>query len=117
MSYTPTEWKTGDAITAEKLNNMESGIVGAGRAFLVPVTVNPNNSTTLQKTCGEIKAAIMGGSIVYVEIIRTVDGQTLCVQLLPEYSAFNDGGGCEITVNGVQLFANTDNDYPTDGGR
>lgn len=27
MSYTPTEWKTGDVITAEKLNNMESGIV------------------------------------------------------------------------------------------
>lgn len=30
MSYTPTEWKTGDVITAEKLNNMESGIAGAG---------------------------------------------------------------------------------------
>lgn len=27
MSYTPTDWKTGDVITAEKLNNMESGIV------------------------------------------------------------------------------------------
>lgn len=27
MSYTPTEWKTGDVIAAEKLNNMESGIV------------------------------------------------------------------------------------------
>lgn len=30
MSYTPTEWKTGDVITADKLNNMESGIVNAG---------------------------------------------------------------------------------------
>lgn len=26
MSYTPTTWQTGDTITAEKLNNMESGI-------------------------------------------------------------------------------------------
>lgn len=26
MSYTPTNWQTGDTITAEKLNNMESGI-------------------------------------------------------------------------------------------
>ncbi len=27
MSYTSTDWKTGDVITAEKLNNMENGIV------------------------------------------------------------------------------------------
>lgn len=29
MSYTPTNWQTGDTITAEKLNNMESGIEAA----------------------------------------------------------------------------------------
>lgn len=29
MSYTPTTWQTGDTITAEALNNMESGIAGA----------------------------------------------------------------------------------------
>lgn len=28
MSYTPTNWQTGDTITAEKLNNMEGGIEG-----------------------------------------------------------------------------------------
>lgn len=27
MIYEPTEWKTGDIITADKLNNIESGIV------------------------------------------------------------------------------------------
>lgn len=26
MAYTPTNWKTGDVITAVKLNNMEGGI-------------------------------------------------------------------------------------------
>ena len=26
MTYTPTEWKTGDVVTAEKLNKMEQGI-------------------------------------------------------------------------------------------
>lgn len=29
MSYTPTEWKTGDIITADKLNHAETGIVEA----------------------------------------------------------------------------------------
>lgn len=28
--YTPTVWKTGDIITAEKLNNIEEGIANAG---------------------------------------------------------------------------------------
>lgn len=28
--YTPTVWKTGDVITAEKLNKIEEGIAGAG---------------------------------------------------------------------------------------
>lgn len=27
MAYTPTEWETGDVITAAKLNNIENGIV------------------------------------------------------------------------------------------
>jgi hypothetical protein len=27
MAYTPTDWKTGDVITAEKLNNIENGVV------------------------------------------------------------------------------------------
>ena len=38
MSYTPTEWQTGDTITAEKLNNMESGIAAVnqpGEAFVM----------------------------------------------------------------------------------
>ena len=30
MSYTPTEWATGDTVTAEKLNKIEGGIASAG---------------------------------------------------------------------------------------
>lgn len=34
MSYTPTEWKNGDIITAAKMNNIEQGIVdAAGGSF------------------------------------------------------------------------------------
>lgn len=36
MSYTPTTWQTGDTITAEKLNNMESGIA-ANAGYLIPL--------------------------------------------------------------------------------
>lgn len=36
MAYTPTEWATGDIITAQKLNKMEQGIAGAGLQLYGP---------------------------------------------------------------------------------
>ena len=36
MAYTPTEWATGDVITAQKLNKMEGGIAGAGLQLYGP---------------------------------------------------------------------------------
>ena len=42
MSYTPTNWQTGDTITAEKLNNMERGIE-ASNGIIIPITVNSAN--------------------------------------------------------------------------
>lgn len=35
MSYTPTNWQTGDTITAEKMNNIEQGIVNAPKVAVV----------------------------------------------------------------------------------
>ena len=35
MSYTPTNWQTGDTITAEKMNNIENGIVNAPKVAVV----------------------------------------------------------------------------------
>lgn len=41
MSYIPTEWKTGDIVTAEKLNKLEEGVAsggGGGGALIVKCT-------------------------------------------------------------------------------
>lgn len=58
MSYTPTTWQTGDTITAEKLNNMESGIENANNPFVVTLTPTAEDfSGTMDKTNVEIDAA------------------------------------------------------------
>jgi hypothetical protein len=41
MSYTPTNWQTGDTITAEKLNNMESGIIENGELHIPLFSAKP----------------------------------------------------------------------------
>lgn len=47
MSYTPTEWKTGDVITAEKLNNMEDGIENAPGVAVFEFEVITDNDNQL----------------------------------------------------------------------
>lgn len=67
MSYTPTNWQTGDTITAEKLNKMESGIENANEPFIITFTpTSLDYSGTMDKTVAEINAAYEAGrKIVY----------------------------------------------------
>lgn len=52
MSYTPTQWQTGDTITAEKLNNMENGIENANEPSL-PAVTTADNGKVLMVTNGK----------------------------------------------------------------
>ena len=45
-TYVPTNWKTGDVITATKLNNMETGIAGALQTSGGTMTGNINFTTS-----------------------------------------------------------------------
>ena len=65
MSYTPTTWATGDVITAEKLNNMESGIENAG--VMIATITEDSGSYTCDKTYEEIKEVIDNRGLVVVK--------------------------------------------------
>lgn len=49
MAYTPTEWSTGDTITASAMNKIENGIAGAGSALIV-TSQYTNGNETMDKT-------------------------------------------------------------------
>jgi len=55
MSYIPTEWKSGDVVTASKLNKLEQGVANGGGGVLV-ATVDLGTGT-LDKTWQEIHDA------------------------------------------------------------
>lgn len=62
MSYTPTNWQTGDTVTAERLNKMEQGIQTAVDPFIVNLTPTAQDfSGTMDKTGAEITAAYEAG--------------------------------------------------------
>lgn len=70
MTYVKTNWKTGDTITADKLNNIENGIAssGSGGGFLVVTVSTPSgyNGKILDKTYAEIKEALSAKIPVYI---------------------------------------------------
>ena len=58
MSYNKYTWQTGETITADKLNHIEDGIVGASSSGFFPLVVNAvaigDESYRLDKTWQEI---------------------------------------------------------------
>ena len=65
MSYTPTNWKSGDVVTSAKLNKLEQGVASAGGVLIVTET-----NGTLDKTWQEIHDAaplvwMQGGAAYY----------------------------------------------------
>lgn len=67
MPYTPTEWSTGDTITASALNKIENGIANAGSGS--GAVIITDNGTALDKTYAEIYALIESGTPCYISYI------------------------------------------------
>ena len=75
MAYTPTEWKNGDVITAEKLNKIEDGITDASSGSEVFIITFTNNSSDVynptfvtDKTFDEVADAYNSGKIIRAKI-------------------------------------------------
>lgn len=70
MSYTPTEWASGDVITAEKLNKLENGVAEASSSDVevVSITITPSGAT-LDKTYIEIDEAYKSGKMIFGKFI------------------------------------------------
>jgi len=69
VSYTPTEWATGDTITAEKLNKLEQGV--AAGSLIVHVTSTVDEGAILHSLVtpySDILAAIESGIIPLMKI-------------------------------------------------
>lgn len=68
MAYSPTEWQTGDIISAEKLNKLENGV-----ANTLPTVTSDDNGDVLTVVEGAwAKAAPSGGTESFV-VFYTID--------------------------------------------
>ena len=66
MSYTPTEWKTGDIVSSQRLNKLEEGVKDAYEVMFIN-----DADSVLDKTWQEIYDAMAQGKLC---VVRRVGG-------------------------------------------
>lgn len=111
MSYTPTEWQTGDTITAEKLNNMESGIENANEPLFVTLTPTAADlSGTMDKSPQEIAEAVVSGKRIFIAVPSLGDLAGEMNQFIPVPTDGGDplyevwGDFVYLDYNGIDVF-------------
>ena len=115
MPYIPTEWKKGDKITAEKLNNIESGVSAANsispQIVYASLTAELVDGTYDQftyhcnMTLAEILAALESGSFVILrhgDIYSLVSGYSQQAVTFSDYYIYNG----KLYVTSIKVEAN-----------
>jgi hypothetical protein len=115
MSYTPTNWATGDVITAAALNKLEQGVASAGGVTVVPVVYGSmDEPSVIQMAASELFAACQNG-IVFIKEARTTgtDSGVFCDSIS---NAGFIGGAYSFNAGGEIYSAESANDYPSSSG-
>lgn len=107
MAYTPTNWVTGDTVTATKMNKLEQGVANAGGGDILFDIANEDG--TLDKTWTEILTASTAGKIA--RIIFNDDGISVAEYVT---AVTNEEGTYFVYVLGNQGWYQTSsaNGYP-----
>ena len=117
MSYTPTEWKTGDVITSSGLNKMEEGIAaassGGGGAFVVGYNTT-ETAMVLDKTAQEISDAFHNSFVMFAGAFGadTYQSQYMCWKIEEDESGYLFSF-MNMDGNSFSFSAQTLNDYPS----
>lgn len=75
MTYIPTNWQTGDIITAEKLNKAEQGIAAATTIVCQVEFSEDHSSATIDTAYSVIKADFLAGKNIIFQAIDTDNGE------------------------------------------
>jgi hypothetical protein len=102
MSYTPTNWKSGDVVTSAKLNKLEQGVANAGGGALVVTATNG----TLDKTYQEVHDAMASSGAV---LANQVGNYTLFA-----FAGSNGLGQYHVdTAMGDEFYTDSADGYPS----
>lgn len=112
MAYEPTVWKSGDLVTANKLNKLEQGVANSGGIMVVHNTSLLDGAITFDKTWQEIYDALSTGSVVILSYVSPVHAQNVIINT----ALFDDDSNLyKVYAVGIDTEYSTDSSdgYPT----
>lgn len=97
--YNKTTWSTGDIVTAEKLNNIENGIVDADQILVIPIMTAQSGFVLKDITYDDILSAIQNGRILIMSLMGMIF--TASITAVPVYDA--EHGMSQPIINGNHI--------------
>ena len=73
MTYIPTQWNTGDIVTAEKLNKLEVG-VARGNGIVSSTINSETDEITINKSFDELTEIMANGTIPFLALESNNNG-------------------------------------------
>ena len=114
MRYIPTEWHTGDLITAEKLNKIETGVTDINTSFkLVKIHEESDDSYHLNYTWQEISEAILGQyNVYYLDLEESVESTSWIrsTNVTAYYDSQNEL--YVVSIDNIQYSTSSSSEYP-----
>ena len=92
MAYEPTVWQTGDVVTAEKMNKLESGIVAAANSGGGVYMVEDTDGTLDISYNQAVELLSTGQMIGLFSVEQVVPGFTVTVLYLCSVAGMEDSG-------------------------
>lgn len=75
MAYTPTDWQTGDVVTADKLNKIEAG-VAQGNGIVPGTTDSGTDETIIDRSFDELTDMVANGTLPFL-VLESNNGLAL----------------------------------------
>lgn len=118
MGYNGTTWKTGDVITAEKLNNLEQGVENATTIIVEYEYDEKTETYTADAMFGDVRAAFEAGTNIFFHstdgsdeyVTNNVVGVVTKVEYNISTDPKNPNANGDITAGSMSWSANVDVD-------
>lgn len=122
MSYTPTEWKTGDIVSSQRLNKLEEGVKDAYEVMVINGTVSISDRTnvvtdaTMEKTAEEIYNAAEAGMLLVFAYTTDVTTKNMAIIDSVSKNADDDSYSVNVKALDIALYAANGSENPTYSG-
>lgn len=114
MSYTPTNWNTGDTITAAAMNKIENGIANAGGSYDAVIRLTHTNDSGSDTPANMTPSIVSGTFAQLSDIVDNGNVPNILVEYYHPWGMTSTLCGVIQYINPTAIFIYSCGYYPID---